>query len=373
MSKILINAANLHVGGGVQVAVSFIWEMVQLTDHDCSGICVIVSRSVDQGLAALNADTSVFRSYRVIDLVGVGAFFSPLNLEIKEYDVVFTVFGPNYLRAQAKQEVVGFAQSWIFGTNSDLAGSMGVFSKLRSKFKRWAQWQVFKRAHLFLVELEHVERKLVATKNVEASRVEVVHNCASSLYFDESLWGHIDILKETADLHLGIISRDYSHKNLSILPCLAIALYETYNLHVRFYVTFNVTEWELKDDIFRKYVTNVGALLPSQCPSFYRQMDGVIFPSLLECFSATPLEALVMRKPLFASDREFVRDICGDHAFYFNPMDIDCMARAIFDGFCCGAITPKFLDDARIHAVNFSNAKDRARNYLRIINADGSE
>ncbi|WMO23035.1 hypothetical protein NI374_01130 [Vibrio parahaemolyticus] len=48
MKKILINASNLHVGGGVQVAVSFITELSQILKEnkinaDCS---VIVSTSV---------------------------------------------------------------------------------------------------------------------------------------------------------------------------------------------------------------------------------------------------------------------------------------------------------------------------------------
>lgn len=52
MKKILINASNLHVGGGVQVAASFITELSQILKEqkinaDCS---VIVSTSVKEVL-----------------------------------------------------------------------------------------------------------------------------------------------------------------------------------------------------------------------------------------------------------------------------------------------------------------------------------
>ena len=60
-------------------------------------------------------------------------------------------------------------------------------------------------------------------------------------------------------------------------------------------------------------------------------MDAIIFPSLLECFSATPLEAMAMEKPFFASDREFIRDVCSDYALYFDPEDPISAANVIND------------------------------------------
>ena len=55
----------------------------------------------------------------------------------------------------------------------------------------------------------------------------------------------------------------------------------------------------------------------AQCPSYFKELDGIILPSLLECFSATPLEALIMGKPIFLSDRQFNKDVVGDFYFYF--------------------------------------------------------
>ena len=107
---------------------------------------------------------------------------------------------------------------------------------------------------------------------------------------------------------------------------------------------------------------------PDECPSFYEQIDGVVFPSLLECFSATPLEAMVMNKPLFASDRGFVRDVCGSHAMYFNPLDANNIADHIASYFKSNLDRTAQLQQARNHALNFSSAKSRAEKYLHIIN-----
>ncbi|MOA18610.1 Glycosyl transferases group 1 [compost metagenome] len=97
-------------------------------------------------------------------------------------------------------------------------------------------------------------------------------------------------------------------------------------------------------------------------------MDAVIFPSLLECFSATPLEAMAMQKPLFASDRGFVRDVCGDFAWYFNPLSADSAADVIAEYITKHhGKNQERLAAARRHVLNFSNARQRAENYLNII------
>jgi len=97
-------------------------------------------------------------------------------------------------------------------------------------------------------------------------------------------------------------------------------------------------------------------------------MDAIIFPSLLECFSATPLEAMAMKKPLFASDRKFVRDVCGDFAWYFDPEDPSDAANLISTYINKQMkLNGEELNAAREHAIQFSNAHQRAINYLRII------
>ena len=101
--KALINSSNLHAGGGVQVAISFLYELSLIQKNNDVSIDVIVSTEVADGLARLKTNTSVFTNYEIINTYGLKAFFSSLNSRIKKYDAVFTVFGPNYLRAKAKK------------------------------------------------------------------------------------------------------------------------------------------------------------------------------------------------------------------------------------------------------------------------------
>lgn len=364
----LINTSNLHNGGGVQVAISFISELSLLSDTDLSYIHVVASDEVNDGLTRLNTEINGFGSYEVLNTYGLQAIKSTLNKRIKRYHVVFTVFGPNYLRVKAKNDIVGFAQSWMLNFNNPISQKMSFFSRniLLTKFS--VQWLFFLRADHYIVELEHVKEALVAKKNIDSDKISIVYNTVSSLYLDTIKWKPIIIEKEKEVLSLGIVTRDYSHKNLEVLPFVAEILNTKYSIKSRFYVTLNELEWANKNDFFKKYVSTVGSLSPEQCPSFYEQIDGVVFPSLLECFSATPLEAMVMEKPLFASDRGFVRDVCQDHAIYIDPLNAKDIAYKIANYFQSDKINRMELEQAKVHALNFSSAKSRAEKYLQIIN-----
>ena len=366
-NKVLVSVVNLHTGGGVQAAISFLHELSLIKTNNLS-IDVFVSTEVADGLARLNTNTLDFNSYEVLNTYGLKAFFSRSNSRIKNYDVVFTVFGPNYSRVRGKKEIVGFAQFWMLDFDNPISKNMSLVSRNILRIKFYIQWLFFLRADHYIVELEHVKKELIASKGIDSDKISVVYNTVSSLYLDKSLWRSISFTKNGNELSLGIVTRDYPHKNLDILPLVAQQLELHHSLKVRFYTTLNEIEWSLRNEEFKKYVSTVGSLSPDECPSFYEQIDGVVFPSLLECFSATPLEAMVMNKPLFASDRGFVRDVCGSHAMYFNPLDANNIADHIANYFKLNLDRTAQLQQARNHALNFSSAKGRAEKYLQIIN-----
>ena len=167
---------------------------------------------------------------------------------------------------------------------------------------------------------------------------------------------------------LGFVGRNYLHKNTMIFPKAAEILKNNYNINVKFYVTFTEEEWSLCSNDFYNHCYNVGPLEVNQCPIFYKSVDAIVFPSLIECFSITPLEAMVMGKPLFASNRFFNKEICGSHAYYFDPLSPKSLARKINYFIKSGGQTNFQKIAARKHALSFSNPKKRALDYVNIIN-----
>ncbi len=372
MKRILINASNLHVGGSVQVATSFIMELSGVIESfpDFNFI-VYASTEVDANLASSGFDRKSVGRYAVLDVYGIKTLKPGTAKRFEGFDLVFTIFGPLYRLFKLPNHVVGFAQPWIIYPENEISRSLSLSNRFRSKLKFWLQWAFFRREARLVVELGHVKSRLVELKRFPADRISVVSNCVSAVYFDQSRWAPLHGLDEVDDgiVRLGFVSRDYPHKNINVLLEIAKVLKRISSLNYRFYVTLTDAEWQARSDEFRATIVNLGPISVAQCPTFYSAVDAVVFPSLLECFSATPLEAMAMERPLFASDRGFVRDCCGEHATYFDPLNAEEAAEKINDWFCRMQDKERRLrvEAARKHVLSLPSSKKRAESYLQIL------
>ena len=365
--KFLLNASNLHVGGGIQVAVSLIHEL-SCMDMQHEQVSILASDEVHANLQALATDLSRFASYEVFNTHGLSTLLSDLPRKVRGFDVVFTVFGPLYAWPMHALSLVGFAQPWIVYPNNELYQRLSFRLSIKTRLVFLAQTFFFKRADRLIVELEHVRQSLCEQRIFQPRRIDVVHNCLNAVYLQPTQWRALARPLNKRHFSIGFLGRDYLHKNTSVLPEIKTLLRTKHDLQVDFYVTFTDAEWLAKDSDFRNQIQNMGVLDVAQCPSFYAQLDAVVFPSLLECFSATPLEAMAMSKPLFASDRSFVRDVCGDFAYYFNPKEASSAAGLIanYIHHVAGQDQTQ-LAAARAHVLRFSNPSQRAKRYLQIM------
>lgn len=362
--RFLLNASNLHVGGGIQVAASVIEELAGLRGES-SHIHVQASSAVDANLRSAQARLGALGSYKVHNSHGISALWRDGAAWHRGYDAVFTLFGPLYSLTKPKRSVVGFAQAWILHPDNDAARMLPWLARTRMRAKFWLQSQFFRRADVLVAELEHVKTHLVRRGLMPADRIRVVHNTLGSVYANPSLWQGLDMPAiEPGVLRLGFVGRNFLHKNTALFPAICGQLLERHGVRARFFVTFTDEEWALCSPALKACAENVGPLSVAQCPAFYKGVDAVVFPSLLECFSATPLEAMAMECPLFASDRDFVRDVCAQHAHYFDPLDARSAADSIAAYFHAVTAPQVELSEARAHALAFSNASERARQYL---------
>lgn len=370
--KILVNAANLHSGGGVQVAVSFLTELIRfrskLYDFDIS---VNLSTKVKSELDLVSNKLDEFFDARVVNIFGWSSQSASDRKLFDGFDLVFTVFGPMYFRCDTKIHLVGFAQSWIVYPDNECWSRFGFLEKIKSRAKYALQWFYFRRATRLVCELEHVRNKLVDFKGWPAELIDVVYNCVSPVFFDRSLWEFVDLGPRDHCFRVGFVGRDYAHKNIGILASVHDIARQVYGIDIKFYVTLSSDEWARRDQKFKSACVNVGVISLAQCPYFYEQVDGVIFPSLLESFSATPLEAMAMGKPLFASDRGFVKDCCLDYPYYFDPLDPNSVAGVVCD--FVKSLSSNLeavqlnLAKAREHSLRFSSSEGRFNGYINIM------
>jgi glycosyltransferase involved in cell wall biosynthesis len=365
--RVLINCSNLHNGGGIAVATSVV-DCLSKMNHGDLSVSVLLSTSVAKNLTALGTDLSVFELSKIEDHRGLNSLWSGLTSFFANFDVVFTVFGPAYYLRRNTRHLFGFAQPNIIYPNSELNGQINICRRIFLRIKYEVQAFFFSRADELVVELEHVKEGLSARALFRRKQIHIVYSAVHTIFKEPNRWAPVSISNPTRNLRLGLIARNYPHKNLRILPFVKQCLITKYNMHTEFFVTFPQAEWVVCDDFFKRNTNNVGELSLNQCPSFYSLMDGVIFPSLLECFSAVPLEAMVSGRPLFASNLPFIRDVCDDHCNYFDPLDASDIADVIFHYY---SLSQEERDRrsiaARSHAGRFPGPDTRAEQYLNLV------
>ena len=76
-------------------------------------------------------------------------------------------------------------------------------------------------------------------------------------------------------------------------------------------------------------VTFVGGVPYSEISVLYTQSDAFIFPSLVESFGHPLVEAMASGLPVIASDIPVHREVCGEAALYFNPLDPEALADVV--------------------------------------------
>lgn len=308
-----MDASNLHVGGGIQVAASLIEGLLNPPPGDPAFDWVPRSEFVCSTEVAENLRDS---SSSQIKVVGRSD-----RMKANQARLHLLVFGPLWHRRRGHQLMMGYADV----TSIYPGFTAGLKARLRAVLSRRSVCQ----ADVVVVETAEIARQLTHL-GVPPSRIEVVSNSYHQL-FDREPWAvpESSCRSRATKLTLGYVTRPYPHKNMGLLPEIARHLFVTHGVEARFAVTLTDREYSSMGPEFTSVTVNHGRLRVDELPMFYRSVDGVVFPSLLEAFSATPLEAMRMGKPLFASDRPFVRSICRDAPYYADPFDPAAWATKI--------------------------------------------
>src|SRR5690606_13705999 len=364
--NILINCSNLRVGGGLQVAHSFLNEISSHSDH----YFVIV---VSSTLAELIQDISFSENHQIISydirpspfafLNGSVTFLDKL-VQDQKIDRVFTLFGPSYWRPQVKH-VCGFAKSQYIYKDSPFFKEISSSELVKLKIKEFIQIQDFKRnTDVLITENKDVSDKIA--KRLDKVTYTVT-NYYNQIFEDSRKWIRKELPKFKGR-YLLTISANYPHKNLKIIPQVINELLDRGITDYKFVITIN------KGDIpstsrTDQYIEYIGRVNITECPSLYEQCAVMFLPTLLECFSASYAEAMYMEKNILTSDLGFAHGICGDAAVYFDPLDPKDIAEKIIslgeDEERQEILRKRGLERLK----KFDDFKERARKYLDIVTA----
>lgn len=366
--NILINCSNLTVGGGIQVAHSF---LNSIKNNKKDNFFIVLSDSLNCQISKLDFPSNFkFFQFKIpinFNLFRGNVLFLDDIVKKNSVCIVFSIFGPTYWRPKVRH-VVGFAKPHYIYTNSPFFKIVSFKQKVLLRLKRFLHLRDFElNSDVLISENEDVSNKLKFL--FPHKKVFTVSNFYNQIFDFPEIWDKDLSLPPFDGFTLLTISANYPHKNLSvILDVIRVLKFNNPEFKFRFVLTIERGDLSsaLQEDI-ENYVIFLGKVQVNQVPHLYSQADAVFLPSLLECFSANYPEAMKMKIPIITSNLDFAKSICVNSALYFDPLDAEDIAKKIL-----------FLADNEILQFDltemgfkrlsaFDNYNSRANKYLEIL------
>lgn len=370
--KIIINTSNLYVGGGVQVALSFINELKALREENQYHIFLsqAIAKQIDQENFPANFSFYLIEKSpaSLKTRKSVVAKLDALEEQIVP-DIVFSVFGPSYWRPKAKH-LLGIADGWVYNPDSvayeRLPFSTRIKRRLHGKYKAY----YFKKdADYYVVETEDAQKKLSNIVGLAKDHIFVVGNTYSAV-FDEKIYMQEDNrfykklpVKQAGEFRLMYIAHNHPSKNIEVINELLPLLKEH---NITFYLTLDNDSFLRLFPTAPKQVINLGPVPQQSCPSIYKQCDTLFAPTLLETFSAAYPEAMKMKKPILTSNYSFATDTCQEAALYFDPLDPNDIAEKIKKLAEDKVLQKTLVEKGTKRLKVFETARSRAEKYIEI-------
>jgi len=372
--NILIDCSNLKVGGGIQVATSFLNDLHCLdlqNDELISDMdfLIVLSQQMSN-----NFDKSIFSDkFHFIDLPEniskskIKSSFYIKRIE-KIYDIfkVFCIFGPSYNKSRI-QKVVGFAIAHYIYKESPYIQKLKLKEKIKLEFLRFIKVFLFKKNSDYLIfETENAKSRFCDIYKYDINKTAVVSNTINEIFNDKNKWNE-KMYNFTSTYNFFVLSANYPHKNIQIIPKVIDILINTYNLrNFKFIISLNKNDLKFHDR-YDKYIDYLGFVKLQDLPNLYEAADLLFMPTLLECFSTTYLEAMFMKVPIVASDMSFAKDICGDGALYYDSTSAEDAASNINLLLNNQKLISELKNKGTDNLKRFGSSMDRTYSYIKIL------
>ena len=367
----LINASNLRSGGALQVANSFINELINFNEH-----CFVIVVSCEVS-SFLETDLSEYNHLKFIEYSNKPSFIKAVfgynktlsDIEVK-YSIhkVFTIFGPSYWRPKSFH-ICGFAKAQYIFKDSPYFKKLSVKELFLIKITEFLHMLDFSNnSDFYLTENNAVSERLSQILN---KKVETVSNSYNQIFLDQKKWLKPILNLRNNSIKCLTVSAPYTHKNLEILYDVIRIIQKDYkDLKIDFILTIGSEYYPKLNNISNENckIHFIGKKMMSEIPYLYSISDFMFLPTLLECFSASYSEAMFMKKIILTSDLPFARSTCGHGAIYFDPVNPDSIVAALNRAVNL-SISEKseLINFAEKKLQTFSSPKERANKYLQFL------
>lgn len=227
--------------------------------------------------------------------------------------------------------------------------SRGMETTTRTPWLYWFKYlgykitfsQVVKRASKILVPSKTIKDELIKIYRLPEEKIIVTYEGVNEKFHQSPITNHQSqrILKKYGVTKPFMIYTGslYPHKNIERLLQVVICINDSnhFNKPISlvivcarsvFYERFKQKIKKMKAE---KFVKLVGFVPDEDLVLLYQQAEAFVFPTLSEGFGLPGLEAMACGCPVVCSDIPVLREVYGEAAEYFDPLDINDMTRKI--------------------------------------------
>jgi len=203
-----------------------------------------------------------------------------------------------------------------------------LYFKFKQVVYRWVIRQVSASSLRIITPTEFVKDQLAAFSHIDPAKITVTLESADPIAAAPEV-----IPGFKPKRFIMYVGRPTTHKNLGrLIDAFAKLQQERPELHLvlagKKDANYLAHEARVNQDgipnvIFTDFISD------GQLRWLYEHCAAYVFPSLSEGFGLPPLEAMIHGAPVVASNATAIPEVCGDAAYYFNPLDVADMAAKI--------------------------------------------
>ncbi len=238
--------------------------------------------------------------------------------------------------------------------------------KVKQLVYRWVVKRVARKSKLLITPSEFVKEDLAKFARINSRKITVTYESADKISDKPEPVEEIE-----GKQFIMYVGRPQPHKNLNRLVDAFEILRQS---HPGLYLVF-VGKKDILYDALEKIVTDrgiknvifTGFVSEGQLRWLYEHTAAYIFPSLSEGFGLPSLEAMVHGAPVVSSNATCLPEINQDAPLYFDPLDIQDMAKQIETMITDEKLRQKHIARGRKVAASYSWER-MARQTLDVFN-----
>jgi glycosyltransferase involved in cell wall biosynthesis len=218
---------------------------------------------------------------------------------------------------------------------------------------RWVVKEVAFKSRAVIVPSEYVKKDLQAYAKISLDKISVTYEATDKITDAQEA-----IESLTNKQFIMYVGRPQPHKNLNrLVQAFAELKMNHPDLRLVFVGKSDVLYKNLELYVKKQKVSNViftGYVSEGRLRWLYEHAAAYVFPSLSEGFGLPPLEAMIHGAPIVSSNATCLPEIYGDAAHYFDPTDVDDMARKIDEVLSNPKLREELVEKGKIQVKKYS-------------------